>query len=91
MESLFLPALVAGKAEKMASVVHIFMHVHAGNDRRSAFLDTDKVNREKQHDAEKQPGNQLLIGMGTVTETGFESGVKTFSDMFLVSLGSCVR
>jgi len=41
--------LVAGEGEEMASIVHKFMHIHAGKDRRGAFLNTDKVNRQKQN------------------------------------------
>jgi hypothetical protein len=41
--------LVAGEAEEMAPVVHKFMHIPAGKDRRGAFLDTDKINRQKQN------------------------------------------
>jgi hypothetical protein len=40
---------VAGEGEEMASVVHKFMHIHAGKDRRGAFLNTDKVNGQKQN------------------------------------------
>jgi hypothetical protein len=44
--------LVAGEAEEMASIVHKFMHIHAWKDRRGTFLDTDKVNRQKQNSRE---------------------------------------
>jgi hypothetical protein len=41
--------LVAGEAEEMAPIVHKFMHIHAGKNRRGPFLNTDKVNRQKQN------------------------------------------
>jgi len=44
--------LVAGEAEEMASIVHKFMHIHAGKDRSCALLDTDKANRQKQNSRE---------------------------------------
>src|SRR6516165_210096 len=49
---------VAGEAEKMPAVMHIFMHVMAGEHRCGALLRADEIDHEQEKDAAKQRPRQ---------------------------------
>jgi hypothetical protein len=56
-------ALVAGEPQKVAPVVHEFMHVHATEQRRRPLFRPDEIDREHENEAgENRPGQHLAYG-----------------------------
>src|SRR5579872_4941455 len=58
----WLPS-VTGKAEKMPSVVHEFVHIHAADERGCSLLGADEIDRNQQNQAgENRPRQPFAEG-----------------------------
>ena len=59
---------MAGEGEQVAAIMHEFMDIHAGDERRRSLLRTDEINRQQQDEPGENRPWQKLSDLGRRTE-----------------------